>query len=251
MKNKWIIVLAACLLSVPKLTLAQNGISKSVLKKLNDNSTVYVNTKAPGVHKEYDEKHGGYVWKNGMGNYICLDKNMKPIHEIDKDDYFDGVNGDPNTPTASSPTVKKVWDKERNCYVWRNVTTGDYLGHDKPSADQQQKWLDEKNGKWLSNGNIPKGKAPQKPSPELKKDKGMDWEEPKNESWNDYDDGDDLDRLVITNDEEMREMETLLNEIKQELAEAKAEGLDMSNYGFEEYVKKLEKAINEYKRRRR
>ena len=74
MKRKLLISLIITLLSMPILTLAQTGSSY-----YDDNTTVFVNTEAFGVHKEYDSKRGCYVWKDSMGGFICLDKNMKPI----------------------------------------------------------------------------------------------------------------------------------------------------------------------------
>jgi hypothetical protein len=125
------------------------GINLDLFKQNNDNSTHYVNTKAPGVHKEYDEKYGTVVWKDGMGSFLCRDENMKPITDMDKNVFF---NGD-----QSSPYVRKEWDSERNCYVWRS-TNGDFLGRDKPSNQQTDKWVNKKDTNWLQNGKTPKGK---------------------------------------------------------------------------------------------
>ena len=127
MKRKLLISLIITLLSMPILTLAQTGSSY-----YDDHTTVFVNTEAFGVHKEYDNKRGCYVWKDSMGGFICLDKNMKPIEEMDKHVHFTGANNDPDNPEVSPFSgVRKVWDQKRGCYVWKNIYTGDFLGTDK------------------------------------------------------------------------------------------------------------------------
>lgn len=225
MKRKVLMLWTVVLMSLPIMTLAQD--------------VVYVNTEAPGVHKEYDKKYGCYVWKSGMGDFICRDKEMKSIWEMDKHVYFTGANNDPDNPQVSPYSgVKKVWDKKRGCYVWKNVYTGDFLGTDKASVKQQeekqQKELAEKKKKEEEKQKKDKEKADKKQkkeSPEQAIQKS--------------------EKMLITTDEQMREAEAALREVKAQLAEAKAEGIDLSGYGIEGYIKEIEDAINEYKRVRK
>lgn len=147
MKTKFLLLFALMLLAG----------SVSAQDTQDETYTVYVNTKAPGVHKEYDHQRGEYVWRNSMGGFICRDVNMKPISEMDKYVYFTGVNNDPDNPQPSDPTIRKEWDSERGCYVWRTIH-GDFLGRDKPSADKQMEWLNKQNSNWLKKGSVPKKK---------------------------------------------------------------------------------------------
>lgn len=225
MKRKLLMLWTVVLMSLPILTLAQD--------------VVYVNTEAPGVHKEYDKKYGCYVWKSGMGDFICRDKEMKSIWEMDKHVYFTGANNDPDNPQVSPYSgVKKVWDKKRGCYVWKNVYTGDFLGTDKASVKQQeekqQKELAEKKKKEEEKQKKDKEKADKKQKKESP-EKAIQKSE----------------KMLITTDEQMREAEAALREVKAQLAEAKAEGIDLSGYGIEGYIKEIEDAINEYKRVRK
>ena len=228
MKRKLLIVFLAVMVSAPVLTLAQN--------------VVYVNTDAPGVHKEYDKKYGGYVWKNGMGSFICHDKEMKSIWEMDKHVYFTGTNNDPDNPEVSPFSgVKKEWDKNRGCYVWKS-STGDFLGTDKASVKEQeakkQKELAEQKKK---EEQAAKKQQKEKEKAEKKQQKKETPEESIQRS----------EKMLITTDEEMRQAEEALKEIKAQMAEAKAEGIDLSEYGIDGYIKEIEDAINEYKRVRR
>lgn len=56
------------------------GISKKAQQQLiekekAEHRTVYVNTNAPGVHKEYDQDRGAYVWRdNATGSFLGRDK---------------------------------------------------------------------------------------------------------------------------------------------------------------------------------
>lgn len=225
MKRKLLILWTVVLMSLPVLTLAQN--------------VVYVNTEAPGVHKVYDKQYGCYVWKSGMGDFICRDKEMKSMWEMDKHVYFTGANNDPDNPQVSPYSgVKKVWDKKRGCYVWKNVYTGDFLGTDKASVQEQEK----KQQKELAEK---KKKEEQKQKKEKEKaDKKQKKESPEQIIQR-------PETLLITTDEQLREVEAALREVKAYLAEAKAEGIDLSGYGIEGYIKEIEDAINEYKRLRK
>ena len=225
MRRKTIIVLLAILVSAPMLTWAQN--------------VVYVNTDAPGVHKVYDKKYGGYVWKDGMGGFLCRDKEMKPISEMDKHVYFTGTNNDPDNPQVSPYSgVKKEWDKKRGCYVWKS-STGDFLGTDKASVKEQelkkQKELAKQKEK---EEKVAKQQQKEKEKAEKKQQKTETPDEAIQRS----------DKMLITTDEEMRQAEEALREVKAQMAEAKAEGIDLSEYGIEGYIKEIEDAINEYKR---
>lgn len=219
MRRILLVSLLAVLLSAPLLTLAQD--------------VVYVNTDAPGVHKEYDKKYGGYVWKNGMGSFICRDKEMKSIWEMDKDFYFTGSNNDPDNPEVSPYSgIKKVWDKKRGCYVWKNVHTGDFLGTDKASVQKEEKKKEEQAAKQQQKEKEKASKKQQqkKETPEEAIQKS--------------------EKMLITSDEQLREAEAALKEAKAMYAQAKAEGIDLSEYNIDAYIKEAEDAINEYKRAR-
>ena len=150
-------------LVIPFITMMAQGYNQDLYKQGDDVGTVYVNTKAPGVHKEYDSKYGGYVWKNSMGSYICRDENMKPIHDIDKNVFFDG--------DKKSSSVHKEYDNERKCYIWKD-DTGNFLGRDKPQKQEVKSWLDSPDKDWMKKGTVPKGelsKASQQAREEIKR----------------------------------------------------------------------------------
>lgn len=259
MKHKTIVPLLILMLFAPLAIHAQgSGISKDALKNFDDGGTVYVNTKAPGVHKEYDEKYGGYVWKDGMGSYICKDKNMKPLHDIDKDYYFSGTNNDPDNPKASY-NVKKVWDEDRGCYVWKD-DTGNFVGRDKPSADKQKDWLAQKDQDWLKNGTAPGVKGKPSGSSTAKKDdadtgsadSGTDKTESKGDSGKTIGGSSDVDmeNLIIESDAQLAKAEAALNEAKAAIKMAKAQGINIDEYFDTRLIKQAEDKINEYKRKR-
>ncbi|MBO6023695.1 MAG: hypothetical protein J6P83_02460 [Bacteroidales bacterium] len=229
MKRILLVSLLAVLLSAPLLTLAQD--------------VVYVNTDAPGVHKEYDKKYGGYVWKNGMGSFICRDKEMKSIWEMDKNVYFTGSNNDPDNPEVSPFSgIKKVWDKKRGCYVWKNVYTGDFLGTDKASVQKEEK----KKAKELADKKKKEEQAAKKQQKE--KEKAEKKQQQKKETPEEA--IQKSEKMLITSDEQLREAEAALKEAKAMYAQAKAEGIDLSEYNIDAYIKQAEDAINEYKRAR-
>jgi len=231
MKRKLMTLLTALLLSTPIAALAQ----------------VFVNTEAYGVHKEYDSKRGCNVWKDSMGNYLCKDSEMKPMHEMDRYVHFTGANNDPDNPKVSpSSGVKKVWDKNRGCYVWKS-STGDFLGTDKKSVEEQ----DKKKAKAIAEKQKKEMEAAKKKE-QKKADKKQDKQQQKQQNKkNSYDqDIQKSEKMLITTDEQMREAEAALREVKAQMAEAQAEGIDLSGYGIEGYIKEIEDAINEYKRTR-
>lgn len=229
MKRILLVSLLAVLLSAPLLTLAQD--------------VVYVNTDAPGVHKEYDKKYGGYVWKNGMGSFICRDKEMKSIWEMDKNVYFTGSNNDPDNPEVSPFSgIKKVWDKKRGCYVWKNVYSGDFLGTDKASVQKEEK----KKAKELADKKKKEEQAAKKQQKE--KEKAEKKQQQKKETPEEA--IQKSEKMLITSDEQLREAEAALKEAKAMYAQAKAEGIDLSEYNIDAYIKQAEDAINEYKRAR-
>ena len=231
--KRLMIMLMAVMLSIPSLTMAQ---IKSGQKYYDDHTTVYVNTEAPGVHKEYDNSRGCYVWKNGMGSFICLDKNMQPLSEMDKHVHFTGSNNDPDNPEVSPFSgIRKVWDKKRGCYVWKNIYTGDFLGTDKASvhAQEQQKHKEQTKQKTEKKDQTKQKEKVGKPEQTKK--------ENKHES---------AEQALITSDEQLRQAEQSLRELKAQIAEARAQGVDLSEYGVDKYVKELEQAIDDYKRKR-
>ena len=137
MKRRLLTFLTTVLLLAPIAALAQDP--------------VFVNTEAYGVHKEYDSKRGCDVWKDSMGNYLCKDSEMKPMHEMDRYVHFTGTNNDPDNPEVSPFSgVKKVWDKNRGCYVWKS-STGDFLGTDKKSVEEEDKKKAKEAAKQLKN----------------------------------------------------------------------------------------------------
>lgn len=241
MKRKLLISLIITLLSMPILTLAQTGSSY-----YDDNTTVFVNTEAFGVHKEYDNKRGCYVWKDSMGGFICLDKNMKPIEEMDKHVHFTGSNNDPDNPEVSPFSgVRKVWDQKRGCYVWKNIYTGDFLGTDKSSVHQQEKANQKGTGKGT---NQPKQNTGKKDQHDSQQQVGKQ-EQPKEKS--NVETNNTTEEMIITTDEQLRQAEAALKEAKAAVAYAKAHGVDVNEYGpVEQYIKQAEDAINEYKRKR-
>lgn len=241
MKRKLLISLIITLLSMPILTLAQTGSSY-----YDDHTTVFVNTEAFGVHKEYDSKRGCYVWKNSMGSFICLDKNMKPIEEMDKHVHFTGANNDPDNPEVSPFSgIKKVWDQKRGCYVWKNIYTGDFLGTDKSSVHQQEKANQKGTGKET---NQPKQTTEKKDQHNSQHQVGKQ-EQPKGKS--NVETNMTTQEMIITSDEQLRQAEAALKEAKAAVAYAKANGIDVNDYGpVEQSIKQAEDAINEYKRKR-
>jgi hypothetical protein len=251
MKRKLLISLIIILLSMPILTLAQTGSSY-----YDDHTTVFVNTEAFGVHKEYDNKRGCYVWKDSMGGFICLDKNMKPIEEMDKHVHFTGSNNDPDNPEVSPFSgVRKVWDQKRGCYVWKDIYTGDFLGTDKSSVHQQEKAKQKGTGKETPQHNQNTGKKGQPKQNTGKKDQQNSQqqvgkqEQPKEKS--NVETNNTTEEMIITTDEQLRQAEAALKEAKAAVAYAKAHGVDVNEYGpVEQYIKQAEDAINEYKRKR-
>ena len=241
MKRKLLISLIITLLSMPILTLAQTGSSY-----YDDHTTVFVNTEAFGVHKEYDSKRGCYVWKNSMGSFICLDKNMKPIEEMDKHVHFTGANNDPDNPEVSPFSgIKKVWDQKRGCYVWKNIYTGDFLGTDKSSVHQQEKANQKGAGKET---NQPKQTTGKKDQHNSQNQVGKQ-EQPKGKS--NVETNMTTQEMIITTDEQLRQAEAALKEAKAAVAYAKAHGIDVNEYGpVEQSIKQAEDAINEYKLKR-
>lgn len=254
------------------------GISKKAQQQLieqekADNHVVYVNTKAPGIHKVYDKERGYEVWKDGMGNFLCADKNMKPLEAMDENVYYTGQNNNPDNPKApDGGWVKKEWDKDRGCYVWKAMPEGSFLGRDKPSIDKQKEWLQQKDKGWLAKGNVPVGKKPGSKTstptaapksqgtsagtstgasagasrdPEDEEDYidagGYDGEVPENF---------DPRTLVITTDAQMRQAEAALAEARAAIRQAQAMGVNVSDYADLSAIDLLEQKINEYKRKR-
>ena len=177
-----------------------------------------------------------------MGSFICLDKNMKPLEEMDKHVHFTGANNDPDNPEVSPFSgIKKVWDSRRGCYVWKNIYTGDFLGTDKASvhAQEQQKYKEQQKKKEQQK------QKTEKKDQTKKKEKVGKPEQTKKENKNES-----VDQALITSDEQLRQAEQSLRELKAQIAEARAQGVDLSEYGVDKYVKELEQAIDDYKRKR-
>lgn len=248
-----------------------SGISPEVLKQLSEHNIVYVNTEAPGVHKEYDSKLGKTVWRDDMGNYLCSDENMKPLEDIDKDYYFTGNNNDPDNPTASY-NVKKVWDKKRGCYVWKD-NMGNFVGRDKPSADEQENWLKKKEKDWLKELNVPQGEGTDKPQPDKSTSNGNEngnndggYDDQGYEEEEDYSGGGmsydeyvkrsahgevQVSRIIIRSDDELRRAEEGMKEVENAIKEIKKidPSANINDYIDPQIVRKVENAIKEYKRK--
>lgn len=249
MKNK--LILTVLLLFIAGAVNAQ-GINPELFKKMKENHTVYVNTKAPGVRRVYDEKYGGYVWKNSVGGYICRDENMKPLADIDKDVTYEG-SSDPNAKFY----VHKEWDPERGCYVWRD-TQGSFLGRD----DSEAKKIREERLKELK-------KAQKNKTGIFSDDDEDDWDEDMDDD-NDEDidlsdlninGGGSLDldnmsdeqlrNLVIRSDAELADAEAAMREMRKAMSEASAAGVDLSEYMDMDIINRVQEAIDKYKSARK
>lgn len=235
MKRKQLLLLLTVILSIPTLALAQ---SSKGYKYADDNATVFVNTEAFGVHKEYDRERGCEVWKDSMGSFLCLDKNMKPLSEMDKHVHFTGSNNDPDNPEVSPFSgIRKEWDRKRGCYVWKNVYTGDFLGTDKSSVHQQEKANQQAKKKEQNQQKPNTGKKDQHDD-QHQAGKDNNGSNSNSQTW------------MITSDEELRQAEAAIREAKAQVAAAKAQGVDVNQYApVDEYIRQAENAINEYKRR--
>ena len=283
MKRKGLWMMLAGLLALPAM--AQSiGISEKAMQQLREsnNTTCYVNTKAPGVRKEYDSKYKGYVWRDSMGNFLCKDENMKPMSDMDQGVYFTGYNNNPDDPKVEKTNmnqIKKEWDKERGCYVWKDMF-GNFLGRDKPSIDKMLEWCDKWEKDWMKKGGIPKKKLP-KDSPVNNKTTKQ------NTTSNPFDDDDDIDlddhgygnldddddikvnpngttdwnnlddlspeqirNLVITSDAQLAQAEAGLRQARAAIAQAASMGVNVGEYADLSALDYVEKAINEYKRAR-
>ena len=255
MKRKLMIVLLAILLSAPMLTEAQSG------TYYDDNVPVFVNTEAFGVHRTFDIKRKEWVWVNSMGGFICLDKNMRPMEEMDKHEYFSGINNDPDNPQVSPfSDVRKVWDNKRGCYVWKNIYTGDFLGTDKKSVMEQEKQKQKQQAQSKQNhksNNKSNNKGQSKTQGKKNQSKHNDAvgkNQHNNNSSNQHNQNTNskkTDQMLITSDEQLRQAEAAVREAKAQVAAAKAQGVDVNAYGpVDQYIKQAEDAINEYKRKR-
>jgi hypothetical protein len=233
MKRKLMTFLATFLLSMPIAALAQD--------------VYFVNTEAFGVHKEYNSKLGCDVWVGSMGNFLCKDSEMKPMYEMDRYVYFTGTNNDPDNPKVSPFSgVQKEWDPKRGCYVWKS-STGDFLGTDKKSVQAE----DKKRAKDAAKQQKKEQQADKKQ--QQKSDKQHQQKTEKKQQQHKQDPNEAVNKskqMLITSDEQMREAEKALKEAKAEVAAAKAQGIDLSEYHVDEYIKQAEDAINEYKRTR-
>lgn len=221
------------------------GISEKAQRQLiekerKEQRTVFVNTNAPGVHKEYDKERGAYVWRNGMGSYICLDKHMKPMKEMDKEKYYTGQNNNPDNPKAPKDWVEKVWDDERGCYVWRDKATGGFLGTDKPSIDKQKEWLAKKEQEKQAQANA------------AGKSRDAEDEDDYIEAGGYEGVPDDFDprKLNIQSDAALRQAEAALAEAKSAIRMAESQGVNVGEYVDLSGINILEQKIKEYKRKR-
>ena len=120
------------------------------------NAKIYVNTKAPGVHKEYDSQRGCEVWKSSTGSFLGTVDECEPMTEMDKDNIV-YANKEEAQKHGSNQyfvdkdfnQIKKVWDSDRNCYVWKDMF-GSYYGR-VPDENQLQKWTKQSDfEKWYA-----------------------------------------------------------------------------------------------------
>ncbi|MBO7382397.1 MAG: hypothetical protein J6U03_03405 [Muribaculaceae bacterium] len=114
---------------------------------------IFINEKAPGVHKEIDRKTGKEVWKSSTGDFLGNVEDSLPITDLDKYNYaydskdqtIDGYHNVIVDPEKNG--TKKVWDNDRKCYVWRDQT-GNYLGR-VPDFPPEEQWImDEMKAIW-------------------------------------------------------------------------------------------------------
>ena len=107
----------------------------------------YVNTKLPGIHQAKNPKTGEMCWYDNMGNNLCTVENSLPMTEIDKFYLFMG--------DKENSWVKKEWDKERDCYVWKSID-GDFLGTDPESLSKKDlEWLAKVDPEWFEENGLP------------------------------------------------------------------------------------------------
>ena len=107
----------------------------------------YVNTKLPGIHQAKNPQTGEMCWYDGMGNNLCTVENSLPMTEIDKFYLFMG--------DKENSWVKKEWDKERDCYVWKSID-GDFLGTDPESLSKKDlEWLAKVDPEWFEENGLP------------------------------------------------------------------------------------------------
>lgn len=265
MRKRKALELLVALLAVPMLMQAQfwgGGISKKAQQQLieqekADNRISYVNTKAPGVHKEYDPERGYDVWRDATGSLLCPDKNMRPMEQMKLETYYNGPNNDPDNPQPPKGWVDKVWDEETGCYVYKDKT-GSFLGCDKPSAEKQKDWLKQKEKGWLAKGNVPSTQSTAAPQSQGNPSGGGTARNPEDED--DYIEAGSYDgeipenydprTLVITTDAQMRQAEAALAEAKAAIRMAQSQGVNVGDYADLSAIDILEQKINEYKRKR-
>lgn len=124
------------------------------------NAIVFINEKAPGVRQVINPKTGEKEWRNSNGDFLGKVSDSLPLADLDKYNYaydskdqeLDGYHNVVVDPMKNG--IKKVWDPERKCYVWRD-RTGNYLGR-VPDFPKEEQWInDEMNEIWQSQNLTP------------------------------------------------------------------------------------------------
>lgn len=203
----------------------------------------YVNTKLPGIHQAKNPKTGEMCWYDDMGNNLCTVENSLPMTEIDKFYLFMG--------DKENSWVKKEWDKERDCYVWKSID-GDFLGTDPESLSKKDlEWLAKVDPEWFEENGLPDeinnklwemkfdqiAKEVEKEMEEAKKQEAAKLaEEEKAKKSKEKDKAkeklDEADKYMAMTDEEIRKAEA-------EIAKARAE---LEALGATEYMGYLDQA---------
>ncbi len=179
---------------------------------------------------------------------------------MDKNVYYTGQNNNPDNPKApDGGWVKKEWDKNRGCYVWKAMPEGSFVGTDKPSIDKQKDWLKQKEKDWLAKGNVPGSKAstqtaaPTSQGTSAGTARDIEDEDDYIEAGGyDGEVPEDFDprTLIITSDAQMRQAEAALREARAAIRQAQAMGVNVGDYADLSAIDLLEQKINEYKRKR-
>ena len=193
---------------------------------------VFINEKAPGVRQVINPKTGEKEWRNSNGDFLGNAKDCLPMTEMDKYDYaydskdqkMDGYHNVIVDPEKNG--IKKVWDSERKCYVWKD-STGNYLGR-VPDFPDDQKWIkDNMKDVWNQQGLTPAAAKRYEESmmKMLKEaDKEFDQIEANVDGEREYSD-EEIDAMINGADNNLNEGEAAINEALNALHE-----LGMSEY---------------------
>ena len=111
----------------------------------------YVNTESSDVRLVVNPKTGEKEYRTIWGDFLCLEKESRPLQDMDKFFIYNDKWVDKNSYFAP----KKEWDPWRKCYVWKSID-GDFLGRDISSiSDEEMKWLAEQDFGWWDKNTLP------------------------------------------------------------------------------------------------